>query len=93
MQMTREELREAIKEEWDRRRPEDFTKPPNPYRKGSIIWALYEEDWSDLTINQIAEVLGASYGVIASQLRKIRQDTGYMVPVTHQRRPVRYWKE
>lgn len=93
VQMTREELREAIREEWEKRRPDDCPKPPNPYRKGSRIWALMEEDWSDLTVTQIAEVMGCAYNTIAAQLRRIRLETGYVVPVTHQRRPAGYWKE
>lgn len=58
------------------------SKPKNPYPPRSIPWALMEEDWSDLTVNQIAEVFGeeveprAIYRYIAS----IEHRTGYVVP-------------
>lgn len=59
------------------------SKPKNPYPARIIKWALMEEDWSDLTVSQIAEVFGeeveprAIYRYIAS----IEHRTGYVVPV------------
>ena len=48
-------------------------KGPNPFRPRTMVWALYEEDWSDLTVHQIAEVF-------ASSDESIKRKTGYMVP-------------
>lgn len=55
-------------------------KKPNPYRKGTMIWALYEEDWSDLTIEQIAEVFSTSEQSVIMSMRQIIKQTGYRVP-------------
>lgn len=60
-----------------------FQKKPNPYRKGTVLWALYEEDWSDLTISQIAEVFNTSTAYISAVMRQITRQTGYLVPHTH----------
>lgn len=57
-----------------------FEKKPNPYRKGTMIWALYEEDWSDLTIEQIAEVFSSTEKTVSFTMRKITKQTGYRVP-------------
>ena len=48
------------------------------YRPRSMKWALVHEDWSDLTIEQIAEVFGVSKETIHSCISKIRKD-GYDV--------------
>lgn len=48
------------------------------YRPRSMKWALVHEDWSDLTIEQIAEVFGVSKETIRSYISKIRKD-GYNV--------------
>ena len=48
------------------------------YRPRSMKWALVHEDWSDLTIEQIAEVFGVSKETIHSCISKIRKD-GYNV--------------
>lgn len=44
------------------------------YRPRSMKWALVHEDWSDLTIEQIAEVFGVSKETIHSCISKIRKD-------------------
>ncbi len=55
-------------------------KNPYPYR--SIPWALMEEDWSDLTVSQIAEVFGEEVepSSIRRYMASIRRRTGYVVP-------------
>jgi hypothetical protein len=55
-------------------------KPENPFRPRSNIWALMEEDWSDLTASQIAEVLDTTTEHIYSTMRRITRETGYRVP-------------
>lgn len=55
-------------------------KPENPFRKGSLIWAVMEGDWSDLTPSQIGEVLGSSGKSVSNQIIRIRRLTGYRVP-------------
>lgn len=57
-----------------------MNKPQNPFRKGSIIWSVMEGDWEDLTVRQIAEVLGTGPGNIYCCLSKIKTETGYIVP-------------
>ena len=57
-------------------------KPENPYEPKSMIWALMEEDWSDLTVPQIAEVFGVCPATIYGKLRQIHRETGYWVPYT-----------
>lgn len=57
-------------------------KKPNPFRSRTMIWALYEEDWSDLTVHQIAEVFGTSDSYVYAAIRRIRRLTGYRVPYT-----------
>lgn len=57
-------------------------KPKNPYPPRSIKWALMEEDWSDLTVSQIAEVFGeeAEPRTIRRYIASIEHRTGYVVP-------------
>lgn len=61
-------------------------KPPNPYPPGTIIWSVYEGDWADLTICQIAEVLDCRGHLVENYLARIKRDTGYVVPRTPGRR-------
>lgn len=58
------------------------SKQKNPYPPRSIKWALIEEDWSDLTVNQIAEVFGDEVGPkdIHRYMGSIKHRTGYVVP-------------
>ena len=46
-----------------------MSKKTGRFHKGSICWALTNDDWSDLTVSEIAEVLGVAedsvYGKIA----------------------------
>ena len=55
-------------------------KGPNPFRPRTMVWALYEEDWSDLTVHQIAEVFASSDSTIYAAMRLIKRKTGYRVP-------------
>ena len=55
-------------------------KGPNPFRPRTMVWALYEEDWSDLTVHQIAEVFSTSPETVYAAIRKVKQVTGYRVP-------------
>lgn len=55
-------------------------KPKNPYQKGTLIWSVMEGDWEDLTVTQIAEVLGTSPNNIAAYIYRIKQETGCVVP-------------
>lgn len=52
----------------------------NPFKPRSMRWALIEEDWSDLTVHQIAEVFATKETVIYSAMRVIHKKTGYWVP-------------
>lgn len=52
----------------------------NPFKPRSMRWALIEEDWSDLTVRQIAEVFGTKEPVIYAAMRVIHRKTGYWVP-------------
>lgn len=61
-------------------------KPPNPYQRGTILWSVYEGDWEDLTVRQIAEVLGCNRHTVDNYLSRIKRDTGYVVPRTPGRR-------
>lgn len=57
-------------------------KPENPYRKGSLIWSVMEGEWEDLTMAQIAEVLGTVPNTVRTCVSKIERETGYNVPRT-----------
>ncbi len=65
-------------------------KPENPYtkylqndsgrKKISVLWSVFEGDWADLTIPQIAEVLNTTPNCISAYICRIKRDTGYIVP-------------
>lgn len=55
-------------------------KPENPYRKGSLIWSVMKGDWEDLTVTQIAEVLGTTQSNVSNCIARIKGETGYIVP-------------
>lgn len=63
-------------------------KKPNPFAYRSMAWALYEEDWSDLTLEQIAEVFDSTKASVINCTNRIYKMTGYRVPYTraHRRR-------
>ena len=53
--------------------------PKNPYRPGTMIAALYEEDFSDLTAKQIAEVFDVDVSYIYKAALRIKRETGRQV--------------
>lgn len=55
-------------------------KPKNPYKPGTAIYRLMDEDWSAMTRYEIAETLHISSRTVACALTKIKDDTGYWVP-------------
>lgn len=65
-------------------------KPSNPYtkyiqndaggKKISILWSVFEGDWEDLTVPQIADVLNVAPSYISECIYRIKRDTGYIVP-------------
>ena len=55
----------------------------NPYRPRSMLWALMEEDYSDLTIEQIAEVFDTGAPTVYSSITRIKRETSYEVPYKH----------
>lgn len=57
-------------------------KPENPFTPRTMIWALFEEDWSDLTLHQIAEVFDTSIVSVKATINSIKKRTGYTVPYT-----------
>lgn len=67
----------------------------NPYRPRSMMWALCEEDWSDLTVSEIAEVFSTTPVTVYSSILKIKKATGYNVPYKRIRkeRRQRAWKQ
>lgn len=48
-------------------------------RKGSIGWALTHDDWSDLTVDQIAEVLDAAPASIHKAIAHLRKEGIHVV--------------
>ena len=55
------------------------------YEYKSIRWALCNEDYSDLTLDQIAEVFGLKKSYLINIIRKIQEDTGYEVQFLSER--------
>lgn len=53
-----------------------------PFKKGTIAWALVNEDFSDLTLAQIAEVFGTNEKYIAAVMKGVYQKTGIRVKYT-----------
>lgn len=54
-------------------------KPENPYRKDSILWRLFEGDWSGKTLEQIAAELFVEEHSLYSLMSTIKSKTGYRV--------------
>lgn len=59
-----------------------MNKIDNPFKKDTIIWALFEDDWSDLNVHQIAEVLGCKPNYVRCAMYEILRVTGYRIPYT-----------
>lgn len=49
-------------------------KGEGKFKKGTLAWSLMNDDWSDLTISQIAEVLGVSRTTIDTVLYRLRSE-------------------
>lgn len=49
------------------------------FRHRSMVWALYYEDYSDLTIDEIAEIFDTSDSAVYSAIHKIKEKTGKSV--------------
>ena len=72
------------------RKETGMIKPENPYtkylqndrngKKISVLWSVFEGDWADLTIPQIADVLNVAPSYISRCIYRIKRDTGYIVP-------------
>lgn len=56
-----------------------MSKPENPFKPRSMIWALLAEDWSDLTVRQVAEVFDTTEPSVYAAIRTILNRTGYKV--------------
>lgn len=67
-------------------------RPKNPYRKGSLIFAIMEgalegefdgkAGWEDMTVAQIAKMFGKRRDSVFSTISRIRKETGYEVRYT-----------
>lgn len=49
------------------------------FRPRSAIWALANEDWSDLTIPQIAEVLDIEETTVSNYIHKLKKEHDIIV--------------
>lgn len=52
----------------------------NPYKPGTILYRLFEEDFSDKTIKEIADEVNSLPHYISCALNRIQDETGYRVP-------------
>ena len=57
-----------------------MSKVNNPFKPNTVAWNLLEDDWSDLTAHQIAEVLDVQPDTVNKALRTIKKEIGYEVP-------------
>ena len=57
-----------------------MAKVNNPFKPNTVAWKLLEDDWSDLTARQIAEVLDVQPLAVYRALQAVRKETGYEVP-------------
>lgn len=54
-------------------------KPKNPYRPGTAIYRLMDEDWSDKNTDEIAKAIGTIRGYVHHAMFRIRDETGYSI--------------
>lgn len=54
-----------------------------PFKKGTLRYALMDSDWSDLTTNEIAEVLDCKEPSVRDAIKNIKLITGFIVPYKH----------
>ena len=57
-----------------------MSKVNNPFKPNTVAWKLLEDDWSDLTVRQIAEVLDVMSQTVYNAIRRVKKETGYEVP-------------
>lgn len=50
-----------------------------PYKPRTMIWALYNEDFSDLTLSEISDVFATTRDSVKSTIKRIRKETGKVV--------------
>lgn len=55
-------------------------KPYNPYKPGTTIYRLMDEDWSNKTKNDMMKETGATYRTVVNAIYRIKSETGYIVP-------------
>lgn len=53
--------------------------PKNPFTPGTMRAALYEEDFSDLTIEQITEVFNCTVNALRRAMTEVRTKTGKQI--------------
>lgn len=58
----------------------------NPFRPRTLKWALYCEDFSDLTASQVAEIFDCDISIIRDALYGIFKKTGYRVRLAADKR-------
>lgn len=54
-----------------------------PFKKGTLRHALMDSDWSDLTTDEIAEVLDCKESSVRDAIKHIKLTTGFIVLYTH----------
>lgn len=54
-------------------------KPYNPYKPGTAIYRLMDEDWSAMNTDEIAESLGTLRSYVHNASFRIKDETGYRV--------------
>lgn len=64
-------------------------KPKNPYKPGTAIYRLMDEDWANMTTEEIAVSLGTVQRYIYNSIFRIKDETGYEVPYISQRGKVK----
>lgn len=58
-------------------------KPDNPYKPGTILYRLLDEDWSRKSIFRIVDELESTEISIRNCIYLIKRKTGYKVPFLH----------
>lgn len=67
-----------------------MNRPENPYRKGTLIWALMEgglqgefdgkAGFEDMTTQEIADMFDKAYRTVQGTFERIKRETGFRVP-------------
>lgn len=56
-------------------------KPENPFKEGTKISKIYDGEWEDKTTAEIAEEIGMTKDNVRRSIYRIREKTGYDIPV------------